>query len=352
MSSSMQIQERLRSHAAAASAAPPGMTWQAQLAECLLILHKAELHEGDTCTPALSLLFEDAAFSKLSHGSVKVKRAKACLQRLQMVHAAELQGKDTSIGSDFFRELLAAFVVCKVQQLKSDLCHQAMRYAELQALMPALAERAKEQQRILKALERVVRGMDAKVAALKGWLTGPFNEPALLPQSLVVLSESCHEWDLHQMHRGVFPWDANAAAPGVVSDTELFAVLELHVLEFQRAEEELVLLEKEKGLTLNLYEVQITALEKALESMSQASIVDDPDRFDAECTAAERRARGIQHVLQQKLLDVQLMRAHARSVFHHSAAVSPLDAVVHASMHTNAFGTEIDDSASEDEEGL
>ena len=34
------------------------MSWQAELASCQLVLHKASLADGDTSTPALMLLFE------------------------------------------------------------------------------------------------------------------------------------------------------------------------------------------------------------------------------------------------------------------------------------------------------
>ena len=82
------------------------MSWQADLASCQLILHKASLADGDTSTPALMLLFEDSAFAKLAPNSVQVRRARSRLQQLMASHSVELAGKDLAVASPDFRSSL------------------------------------------------------------------------------------------------------------------------------------------------------------------------------------------------------------------------------------------------------
>jgi hypothetical protein len=344
------VQEQLLLRASGAASSLPTMGWEAELAECVLILHKAELQEGDSCTPGLSLLFEDPAFAKLAKNSVRVKRARERLQSLQTERAAELEGKNICVGSDFFKQLLAAYLVYKVGLLKTELAQQAMHYAELQALMPALAERSKEQARILKALEKVVRCIDAKVLALQGWLTGPFVDPSLLPPIVTSLREGCSNWDPQRYHRGEFPWFAEGdAPPEMMSNAELLAALELRILEHQRAREELELIEKDKLSALKLYGVQCRALQSALHDLRYGQ----PAEFLAECvhTSAflnrlELRNKGMQAILEGKLKSIQEQHSHAEQVFGSFGSMQLQDPPMSAILHSSNMHLEVYDSDS------
>ena len=175
-------------------------------------LHKAGLADGDTCTPGLTLLFEDAAFAKLAPNSAQVKRARTRQQQLMRSHSAELAGIDFAVGSGDFKPFLAAFVQHKVYTLREELEAKAVQYAHLQALMPALAERSTEQAKILRAVQRVVSVMDTKAIALRDWLMGNFVDAPLLPASFAQLRAKCPTWDLKSFHRGVFPWRTDQGA--------------------------------------------------------------------------------------------------------------------------------------------
>ena len=52
----MQMQERMRALAVRSFSCCAAMGWEAELASCTLILHKAGLADGDTCTPAIALM--------------------------------------------------------------------------------------------------------------------------------------------------------------------------------------------------------------------------------------------------------------------------------------------------------
>lgn len=148
----MQMQERLRTLAVGSSSCSAAMSWEAELRSCTLKLHKAGLADGDTCTPTLTLLFEDAAFAKLAPNSAQVRRACARQQQLMSLHGADLAGKDVAVGSGDFQPFLAAFVTHKILTLKEELEAKAINNAHLQALMPALAERGIQQAKTLRAI--------------------------------------------------------------------------------------------------------------------------------------------------------------------------------------------------------
>jgi len=98
----LQIQTDLQRLLASTGSSPAAMSWQAELARCQLVLHKASLADGDTSTPALLLLFEDPAFAKLAPNSAQVKRARSRLQQLMASHSAELAGMDLAVASTDF----------------------------------------------------------------------------------------------------------------------------------------------------------------------------------------------------------------------------------------------------------
>lgn len=149
----------------------PDLPWEAQLAEAILVLYKAEQAEGDSCTPGLSLLFEDAAFAKLSATSSKVKAAAATARRLKRDHSAELLGQDLLVGSEDFEALLATFVQQKVLPLQLEIERMVRVRLDADALMPALAERPADQARLKKTLLRSASAIDSKAARLKMWVT-------------------------------------------------------------------------------------------------------------------------------------------------------------------------------------
>ena len=318
------MQEGMRALAVGPSSCLAAMSWEAELANCTLILHKAGLADGDTCTPALALIFEDQALAKLAPNSAQVKRARKRQQDLMSLHSAELAGKDIAVGTGDFKPFLAAFVHHKVLSLREELEAKAVQYAHLQALMPALAERSNEQAKIMKAVQRVVRVMDTKATALQSWLSGDFVETARLPASFAQLRSGCADWDLKGFHRGVFPWRTSQADMHGKSELELLTELALRINEHHRAQEELTLIEEEMASCMQLYERQASALHDALavlpQSPSRSGGAEEGSSLSEliqRCSAVKiaRKQDGIRLLLQDKLEKVTMLRAHAERSF-------------------------------------
>lgn len=320
----LQIQTDLQRLLASTGSSPAAMSWQAELARCQLMLHKAGLADGDTSTPALLLLFEDPAFAKLAPNSTQVKRARSRLQQLMASHSAELAGMDLAVASIDFKVFLAAFVTYKVNSLQEELAAKAIQYAHLQALMPNLSERSVEQAKIMKAISRVASVMDSKAVALQSWLSGDYVDALLLPESFARLKEGCSQWDLKSFHRGVFPWQPSQAEMEGRSVIELLTDLHLRVCEYQRAQEELGLVQKEKDSALRLYTRQAAALGEAHAAASEAahlssavheaSSLEEHIQHQQDVKTAKMQ-EGITVVLQQKLQSIRALHAHAQRAF-------------------------------------
>jgi len=320
----LQIQTNLHKLLAITGSSLAAMSWQAELARCQLVLHKATLADGDTSTPALLLLFEDPAFAKLAPQSTQVKRARSRLQQLMASHSAELAGLDLAVASTDFKVFLAAFVAYKVHSLQEELAAKAIQYAHLQALMPNLSERSIEQAKIMKAISRVANAMDSKAVALQSWLSGDYVDAMLLPENFGRLREGCLQWDLKSFHRGVFPWQPSQAEMEGRSVVELLTDLHLRVCEYQRAQEEVGLVQKEKESTLRLYTRQAAALGEAHAAACEAahfssamhgkSSLEEHIQHRQEVRSARMQA-GISVVLQRKLESIQALHAHAQRAF-------------------------------------
>ena len=85
----------MQAHASASNGAPTlQMPWEAQLAFCKLLIYRAGQADGDQSSPSLALLFEAAAFAKLSSRSQKVQRDRTLLKKLEGQHAVQLRGLD------------------------------------------------------------------------------------------------------------------------------------------------------------------------------------------------------------------------------------------------------------------
>ena len=61
----MRMQVRMRTIMIGSSSCSADMRWEAELDSCTRMLYEAELADGNTCTPTLTLFFEDQAFAKL-----------------------------------------------------------------------------------------------------------------------------------------------------------------------------------------------------------------------------------------------------------------------------------------------
>lgn len=266
----------------------PDLPWEAQLAEAILVLYKAEQAEGDSCTPGLSLLFEDAAFAKLSATSSKVNSAAATARRLKRDHSAELLGQDLLVGSEDFEALLATFVQQKVLHLQLEIERMVRVRMDADALMPALAERPADQARLKKTLLRSASAIDSKAARLKMWVTGSFVREAMLAEEVRALRETAPAWDIGTFRHGVFPWDRDDFADSESSRAQLVSRLVLHSREKRRCKEELELLQREKQSTLQLYEKQTAALRGGLAAIERDLAALQPGSSTTACAAASR----------------------------------------------------------------
>ncbi len=351
------MQERMRTLTVGSSSCSAAMTWEAELASCTLLLHKAGLADGDTCTPALTLLFEDPAFAKLAPDSAQVKRARTRQQHLISLHSTELAGKDFAVGSGDFKPFLAAFVNHKVLALREELEAKAVQYAHLQALMPALAERSNEQAKIMKAIQRVVRIMDTKATALQGWLLGNFIDAALLPANFAQLKDGCPDWDLKSFHRGVFPWRSDQAGMHGKSETELLTELALRISEHRRAQEELILIHEEMTSSLQLYAQQASALHHALAGLPESST--GSGDAQEECSLNERIQRcealkvakkqeGIRLLFEEKLEKVNALKVHAEQSFLLASSGNMQQALAQGTLAGHVHYVESDDQAASD----
>ena len=135
-------------HVIGSSSCSAAMRWEAELDSCTRMLYEAELADGNTCTPTLTLFFEDQAFAKLAYDDARVRRACTRQQQLVSLHNTDLAGIDFAGGSGDFQPFLADFVLAlsadvkhKVLTMKGDAKAKAVNYAHLQAVMPSMAER-------------------------------------------------------------------------------------------------------------------------------------------------------------------------------------------------------------------
>ena len=212
----------------------------------------------------------------------------------------------------------------KVHSLQEELAAKAVQYAQLQALMPNLSERSMEQAKIMKALSRIASVMDSKAVALQSWLSGNFVDASLLPGSFARFKEGCPQWDLKSFHRGVFPWQPGQAEMEGRSEVELLTDLHLRVCEYQRAQEEVSLVQEEKKSALRLYTRQAAALCEAYAAtceaahvssgVHEASSLEERIQHRQEVKSA-RKQEGISMVLKQKLQIIQALQAHAQRAF-------------------------------------
>ena len=310
------------------------MPWEARLAEALLILHKADQAEGDVCTPGLALLFEDSAFAKLSATSARVKSAAAAAKRLQREHAAELAGQDVNVGSEDFEALLARLVEHNILRLQLDVERLVRVRMDVDALMPTLAERPRDQARLKKTLLKSARTIDSRAGRLKEWVIGSFVPEAFLAMEVRVLRESAPERDFDEIRRGVFPWHQDAEGSHELSESQLISRLVLYGREKRRCVEELELLALEKQSALQLYERQTSALrsgldhiEEELQQCKQARERADAGQHaegDSRAIGDEALLMGRRHLLENELQRIQRINGAASAAFGTSSAVHAL----------------------------
>lgn len=302
--------------------------WEAQLAEALLIVHKAQQAEGDRCTPGLSLLFEDSAFAKLSATSTKVKAAAATLKRLQRQHADDLRGQDIAVGSTDFEALLATFVESKVLHLQVDLERLARVRMDVDALLPSLAERPGDQARLMKVLQRSAGTISLRVERLRAWVTGEFVPADLLSADVLSLRETAHSWDAGNFQRGVFPWCEDESAVHDLTVEQLISRLVLHSRERRRCTEEIQLIKEEKELILRLYTKQACALNTGLQRCEQELEVagEESSSDGAGQPIRERVAylKGKRLLMEDRLLRVQQLSRAATRAFGCSSTVAAM----------------------------
>ena len=156
------------------------------------------------------------------------------------------------------------------------------------ALMPALAERPADQARLKKTLLRSASAIDSKAARLKMWVTGSFVREAMLAEEVRALRETAPAWDIGTFRHGVFPWDRDDFADSESSRAHLVSRLVLHSREKRRCKEELVLLQREKQSTLQLYEKQTAALRGGLAAIERDLAALQPGSSTTACAAASR----------------------------------------------------------------
>ena len=286
----------MHQHAAASTSSQlPDMPWTARLAYSRLVVHKARLVEGDTSTPGLALLFEDAAFENLRPGSHRVKQAEAAVRRLLREHAEELRGQDVEIGSPAFQTMLQHFVEHTAQSLQLEIEREVRQRMDADALKPHLAERTGDQAKLRKSLQRSGAAIQKMSARLQGWLMGGFVPSAGLPPELQQLAAGAASWDLDKFCQGHLPWLEDALL-GDLSAEQLISRLVLHHRRHARAQEELELISREKELSLRLYDAQLSALQQGIDANSMAAeaagerMRSVPDQ-QADAALEERRLR-------------------------------------------------------------
>ena len=205
--------------------------------------------------------------------------------------------------------------------------------------------------------------MDTKAGALQGWLSGNFVDAALLPVSFAQLRDGCAEWDLKSFHRGVFPWRLDQAAWDGKPEIELLTELALRIGEHQRSQEELSLIEEEMASFLQLYARQASALHQALASVPQSpsrsgeaheesSLVDRIQRCEAQ--KAARKQAGRKLVLQQKLDQVNILKAHAEQAFSLASGGNMQQAIAQGALsgHFNHLEEDVEAASGSDSDDV
>lgn len=96
---------------------------------------------------------------------------------------------------------------------------------DVDALMPTLAERPKDQARLKKTLVKSASTIDSRAGRLKEWAIGSFVPEALLSVEVRALRESIPEWDFYGIQRGVFPWHPDAEDGRDLSVSQLISRL-------------------------------------------------------------------------------------------------------------------------------
>ena len=265
-----QIKELMSEHVdASCSGGSLAMPWKADLAFSMLVVQKVDLTEGDTSTPGLALLFEDAAFEKLRADSPRVKAARATVRRLRREHAQELAGMSVEVGSADFDELLAQYIEHVAQQLQLDIEKQARHRMEIDALMSLLAERTGDQARLRKSLQRSSAAIRKKAERLQTWLTSNFVEADQLSDTTQRLVTGAAAWDLDGICQGRFPWLEDDMPLEDLNVEQLISRLVMHNRQHRRAVEELRLISGEKELCMRLYDAQQAAITQGMQAMAE-----------------------------------------------------------------------------------
>jgi hypothetical protein len=199
-----------------------------------------------------------------------------------------------------------------VRQLQIELEQLARVRLDVDALLPSLAERPKDQAKLMKTLQKSASKIDVTATKLRGWVVGEFVPEEELAADVLELQQSADSWDLAQFRRGVFPWQQDNSAVEELSDEQLISRLVLHQRQARRCEEELQLLKQEKELALRLYATQRSALDEALAQNRQLQAGVQAEMEDQAEPSNEGQSSGPTAQQQLALLSGKAMLLSAR----------------------------------------
>ena len=292
----------------------PSRTWQAEYAYHKLILHQAQMTQGDAL-PGMGLLLPSAAVRQLAPGSNRVKTARRQASKLEQEH---LDSQPMDVQADAFKPMTAALALHEVQCLQQQLAIKVASRMDADSQLNALAsDRPNDVKRLRRQLQSASAVIQKLMDRLATWLQHPYLPRSELSGPLQMAQESVHDWDLSSFQQGRFPWEHGQDLSQTLSQDQLLSRLQLYLNQQQRAQEELAMLTAEQHVSLTNYQLQQSALQVAIQKHEQLQAVQEAV---ATGMAAESRAwhSGVCILLRKKLAIVSKIQSAAQRAFSSS----------------------------------
>lgn len=243
-------------------ATPPVFPWMAEYSKLKIIVWWAE-RAADENLPSLNLLFPDKRLAYLSVDSPCVRACRTRLGQIQRQHISPGHPLE-NLNSPEFADAFIMLRDAMVQQLQKQVEQHCREHWLLNHYVQKLSGRPKEQKKVLSNLAKSRTKINDGLQQLKAWATGSFfNKPPA--------ATAARDWGLDSMLQLQFPWEAvlgDGSGNGQNENALLMKLLH-HRQEYQRAKEELAIIEREKASLLRLHEAQCQAMEAHVQQLQQ-----------------------------------------------------------------------------------
>ena len=296
----------------------PSRSWEAEYAYHKLILHQAQMTQGDAL-PGMDLLLPSAAVRQLAPGSSRVKTAHRQVSKLEREH---LDSQAVDVQSDVFKSMKAALALHEVHCLQQQLAIKVASRMDADSQLNALAsDRPNDVKRLRRQLQSASAVIQKLMDRLATWLQHPYLPRSMLSTPLQLAQDQVSEWGLAAFQQGRFPWEHGHDLSQTLSQDQLLSRLQLYMNQGKRAQEEMAKLQAEQQNCLTNYQQEQSLLQAALQKHAQPQAANDLEVPSAGISpACKAWHSGVCVLLRKKLLSVNKINVAAQRVLGSSNA--------------------------------